>query len=109
MSKPIEVTDATFAEVVLKAELPTIVDFWAVWCGPCKMIAPLVDEIASEYEGKLQVAKLDVDHNGETAFRYDVRSIPTLIVFKGGEAVERIVGYMPKAKLLTKITPYLPA
>ena len=109
MSKSIEVTDATFEEVVLKAELPTVVDFWAVWCGPCKMIAPLVDEIADEYQDKLQVVKLDVDQNGETAFRYDVMSIPTLIVFKGGEAVERVVGYMPKTKLLAKITPHLQA
>ena len=109
MSKSIEVTDATFEEVVLKAELPTVVDFWAVWCGPCKMIAPLVDEIADEYQDKLQVVKLDVDQNGETAFRYDVMSIPTLIVFKGGEAVERVVGYMPKTKLLAKISPHLQA
>ena len=109
MTKPIEVTDATFEEVVLKAELPTIVDFWAVWCGPCKMIAPLVDEIADEYQDKLQVAKLDVDKYVEMASRYGVMNIPTLIIFKGGEAVERILGYMPKAKLLAKITPHLEA
>jgi thioredoxin 1 len=109
MTKPIEVTDVTFEEVVLKAELPTIVDFWAVWCGPCKMIAPLVDEIADEYQDKLQVAKLDVDKYVEMASRYGVMNIPTLIIFKGGEAVERILGYMPKTKLLAKITPHLEA
>jgi thioredoxin len=109
MTKPIEVTDATFEEVVLKAELPTLVDFWAVWCGPCKMIAPLVDEIADEYQDKLKVAKLDVDKHIEMASRYGVLNIPTLIIFKGGEAVERILGYMPKAKLLAKITPHLEA
>jgi thioredoxin 1 len=107
MTKPIEVTDKTFEEVVLKAELPTVVDFWAVWCGPCKMIAPLLDEIARDYEGKLQVTKLDVDHNNESAIQYGVMSIPTLLLFKGGQPVERIVGFMPKEKLLAKITPHL--
>jgi thioredoxin 1 len=107
MAKPIEVTDGTFEEAVLKADLPTVVDFWAVWCGPCKMIAPVLEEIAGEYEGKLQIAKLDVDHNNESAMRYGVMSIPTLILFKGGKAVERIIGFMPKEKLLTKLAPHL--
>ena len=107
MTKPVEVTDDTFEEAVLKAELPTLVDFWAVWCGPCKMISPFVDEIAEEYHDKLQVAKLDVDNNIQTTDRYRVMSIPTLIVFKNGEAVERIVGFAPKSKLLAKITPHL--
>ena len=107
MTKPFEVTDGNFDEMVLKAGEPTVVDFWAVWCGPCKMIAPVLEEIAQEYEGKLQVAKLDVDHNGQTAMNYGVMSIPTLILFKGGEAVERVVGYMPKDKLLKKLTPHL--
>ena len=107
MTKPIVVTDDTFDEVVLKADLPTVVDFWAVWCGPCKMIAPVLEEIAKEYDGQLQIAKLDVDHNNGSAMRYGVMSIPTLIVFKDGQSVERIVGFMPKAKLLSKITPHL--
>jgi thioredoxin 1 len=107
MAKPTAVTDDTFEDVVLMAELPTVVDFWAVWCGPCKMIAPVLEEIAEEYDGQLQVVKLDVDHNNQSAMHYGVMSIPTLIVFKGGQPVERIVGFMPKAKLLTKITPHL--
>jgi thioredoxin 1 len=107
MAKPIEVTDKTFEQVVLNAELPTVVDFWAVWCGPCKMIAPALEQIANEYPGQLQVAKLDVDYNNESAIKYGVMSIPTLILFKGGEPVERIVGFMPKEKLLAKLQPHL--
>lgn len=107
MAKPVAVTDDTFEDVVLMADLPTVVDFWAVWCGPCKMIAPVLEEIADEYDGQLQVAKLDVDDNPQTAMHYGVMSIPTLIVFNGGQPVERIVGFMPKAKLLAKITPHL--
>jgi thioredoxin 1 len=108
MTKPIVVTDDTFEEVVLKAEVPTVVDFWAVWCGPCKMIAPVLEEIAADYEGELQICKLDVDHNGATAMQYGVMSIPTLILFKDGKPAERIVGFMPKEKLLKKMAPYLP-
>jgi thioredoxin 1 len=107
MGKAMAVTDDTFEEMVLKSDLPTVVDFWAVWCGPCKMIAPVLDEIAAEYDGKLRVLKLDVDSNGATAMQYGVMGIPTLILFKKGQPVERIVGYMPKAKLLSKMTPHI--
>ncbi len=107
MAKPIEVTDKTFEDLVLKADLPTLVDFWAVWCGPCKMIAPVLEEIAQEYDGQLQVTKLDVDHNNDSAFKYGVMSIPTLILFKDGQPAERIVGFMPKEKLLLRIKPHL--
>jgi thioredoxin 1 len=107
MAKPFEITDGSFESSVLQAGIPTVVDFWAVWCGPCKMIAPVLEEIAREYEGKLQVAKMDVDHNGESAMKYGVMSIPTLILFKGGQPVERIVGFMPKEKLLARLKPHL--
>jgi thioredoxin 1 len=107
MAKPVEVTDGTFEEVVLKADKPVVVDFWAVWCGPCKMIAPVLEEIAAEYADQLQVTKLDVDHSGETAMKYGVMSIPTLILFKNGQPAERIVGFMPKEKLLSRIKPHL--
>jgi thioredoxin 1 len=107
MAKPIEVTDQTFEDLVLKANLPTLVDFWAVWCGPCKMIAPVLEDIAREYEGQIQVTKLDVDHNNDSAFKYGVMSIPTLILFKDGQPAERIIGYMPKEKLLQRVKPHL--
>lgn len=107
MTKPFEVTEATFEDLVIKADKPTLVDFWAVWCGPCKMIAPVLEEIAAEYAEQLQVAKLDVDHNGPLAMQYGVMSIPTLLLFKDGEAVERLVGYMPKDKLMEKLCAHL--
>jgi thioredoxin 1 len=107
MGSPTVVTDETFNEQVLKSGLPTLVDFWAIWCGPCKMVSPLVDEIARENEGKLRVMKLDVDENEQTAMQYGVMSIPTLILFKDGKPVERIVGYKPKGDLAKKILPHL--
>jgi thioredoxin 1 len=102
-AKPESVTERTFDADVLKAGTPVLVDFWATWCGPCKMIAPIVEEIAGEYEGKLRVMKLDVDENSGIAARYSIMSIPTLGIFRSGELVERIVGYMPKEALKKRI------
>jgi thioredoxin 1 len=107
MATPTVVTDETFNQTVLKADQPILVDFWAVWCGPCRMVAPVVDEIAREHEGKLKVMKLDVDDNQNTAMAYGVMSIPTLILFKNGQPVERIVGFRPKADMEKKILPHL--
>ncbi|MBM3449379.1 MAG: thioredoxin [Armatimonadetes bacterium] len=101
--KPFETTDAKFENEVLKSQTPVVVDFWATWCGPCRMIAPIVEELAGELEGRVGFAKLDVDHNPGTAMKYNVMSIPTLGVFKDGKLVDRIIGYMPKAQLKQKI------
>jgi thioredoxin 1 len=107
MATPTVVTDETFNQEVLKSDTPTLVDFWAVWCGPCRMVAPVVDEIAREQVGKLKVVKLDVDENQGTAMTYGVMSIPTLILFKNGQPVERIVGFRPKSDMDKKILPHL--
>ena len=107
MSKHIVVTDTSFETEVEKSTGVVLVDFWATWCGPCKMIAPLVEQIASENEGKITVGKLDVDANVQTAQKYGVMSIPTLILFKNGKPVERLVGYQPKERLMSKIRPHL--
>jgi thioredoxin 1 len=91
--------DATFEQEVLKSDVPVLVDFWAVWCGPCKAIAPTVEELAKQYKGKVKVAKMDVDEHQNVPQQYGIRSIPTLLVFKGGRVVDTIVGAVPKAKL----------
>lgn len=105
--KPIAITDETFENEVLKSDKPVLIDFWAVWCGPCKMIAPIIDEIASEYTDKLKVCKLDVDSNPKTAIKYGIRSIPTILIIKNGEVMEQIVGAIPKNKLIDKILPHI--
>ena len=107
MSTPIHVTDDSFEQEVIQADLPTVVDFWAVWCAPCRRIAPILEEMAAEYDGQLKVTKLNVDENPATASKYGIMSIPTLLVFKGGKPVERIVGYMPKERLMDKIRPHM--
>jgi thioredoxin 1 len=91
--------DSTFDQEVLKSDVPVLVDFWAVWCGPCKAIAPVVEELATQYRGKVKVAKLDVDHHQQVPQQYGIRSIPTLLMFKGGRVVDTIVGAVPKSKL----------
>jgi thioredoxin 1 len=103
MAKAREVTDSTFEQEVLQAKQPVLVDFWAVWCGPCKAIAPIVEELAGEYEGTLKVMKLDVDNNPRMATQYGVQSIPTLLIFKDGKPAERIVGAVPKKVIVDKL------
>ncbi len=107
MTEPFHVTDASFESEVLDSSEPVLVDFWAEWCGPCKMIAPIVEELAREYAGKLKVAKLDADANPNTMQAYGIMGIPTLILFRNGQEVERIVGFMPKERLVQKLTPHL--
>ena len=99
MSKPIEITDATFEEEVVNADTPVLVDFWADWCAPCKMIAPIVEELAEEYDGQIKFGKVDVDSNPKVATNYGIRGIPTLLIFKAGEPIDQVVGAVPKSVL----------
>lgn len=101
--KPITITDDNFETEVLKSENPVLIDFWATWCGPCRIIAPIVEELADEYSGKAKIGKLDVDNNQQTAIKYGVRSIPTLLIFKGGELKETIIGAVPKGQIVQKL------
>jgi thioredoxin 1 len=105
MTEP--VTDKEFDNVVLKSEMPVLVDFWAPWCGPCRMVAPVVDEIAQQYDGKVKVVKLNTDENPAVATKYGIRSIPTLMIFKGGQRVDMVVGAVPKTTLASTLEKYL--
>ncbi len=107
MAKAIELTDANFEELVLATDKPVLVDFWAEWCGPCKMIGPVVEELAEDYEGKAVIGKVDVDSNPQLSARFGVRSIPTLLVFKGGEVVDKQIGAVPKGVLEGKINAHI--
>ena len=107
MEKEVTLTDKNFNEEVIHSQTPVLVDFWAVWCGPCKMIGPIVAEIAQEFEGKIKVGKVNVDENQATAAKYGIRGIPTLLFFKGGELVNQVVGVQPKTKLVELINKIL--
>ncbi len=103
MAKAVNLTDENFEDLVLKSDRPVLVDFWATWCGPCIMMAPVIDQLASDYDGKAVIAKLDVDANPVTAAQFNVRSIPTMLVFKDGKVVDKAVGAMPKGTLVQKL------
>ena len=103
MSHPVAVTDSTFQDEVVNSATPVVVDFWAEWCGPCKAIAPIVEELAGEYDGKVKFAKMDVDTNPSTPMQFGIRGIPTLIIFNGGKAVDQVVGAVPKSMLKKRV------
>lgn len=107
MSSAIAVTDASFEQDVLKSDIPVLVDFWAPWCGPCRMVAPVVEEVAAQYEGKIKVFKLNTDENPAVAGQYGIRSIPTLMLFKDGQRVDVVVGAVPRTTLATTIDKHL--
>ena len=103
----LEITDVNFQEVVLDSDKPVLVDFWAEWCGPCRTISPIVDELHNELEGKAVIGKVNVDENSDTPVKFGVRNIPTLLVFKNGEVVDKIVGAVPKSQILEKIEAHM--
>ncbi len=105
--KPVTLTDDNFQTEVLSSDKPVLVDFWAEWCGPCKMIAPVVEELAREYDGTLKVGKVDVDANQKVSMQFGIRSIPTLLIFKGGKVVDQVIGAVPKRALADKVTKHL--
>jgi thioredoxin 1 len=105
--KPFIFTDANFDAEALKSDIPVVIDFWATWCGPCRMIAPIIEELAGHYEGKVKIGKLDVDENQQVAIKYGVRSIPTVLIMKGGEIKDTILGAVPKGTFIEKIDKVL--
>lgn len=109
MAKPVEFTDANFDEQVLKSDVPVLVDFWATWCAPCKMIAPTIEQLAGEYEGKAKIGKVDVDSNPNVASKYGIRSIPTLLIFNNGELIDQLIGAVPKTQIESKLKSHVAA
>jgi thioredoxin 1 len=107
MAQLLHATDDNFKAEVLDSPVPAVVDFWATWCGPCRLIAPIIEEMAGEYDGKAKMCKLDVDNNQQTAMQYGIRSIPTVLIFKGGEVVESIIGAVPKQQIVDRLNAHL--
>ncbi|GAB1372935.1 thioredoxin [Candidatus Kapaibacterium sp.] len=107
MAKPHHLTDAEFQSVVIESQIPVVIDFWAAWCGPCRMIAPIIDEMANEFEGKALITKIDVDNNPGVASKYGIRSIPTVLIFKNGEVVDQIIGAVPKSQIVERLQAHL--